>query len=43
MLKQSPENLILQAVMDEHEDAREKNNITAEHLNKEKVMPHKGF
>ena len=37
MLKQSRENLVLQAVMDEYEENREKNNITAEILNKEKV------
>ena len=37
MLKQSPENLVLQAVMDEFEENREKGNLTAELLNKEKV------
>jgi len=36
MLKQSPENLVLQAVMDEFEENREKGNLTAELLNKEK-------
>ena len=38
MLKQSPENLVLQAVMDENEADREKGNITSIMLNKEKVM-----
>ena len=37
MLKQSPENLVLQAVMDEFEENREKGNLTAELLNREKV------
>ena len=35
---QSPENLVLQAVMDEHDPEREKDNLTAIILNKEKVM-----
>jgi hypothetical protein len=34
--KQTPENLVLQAVMDEHEENREKGNLTAEILNREK-------
>ena len=38
MLKQSPENLVLQAVMDEFEENREKGNLTAELLNREKVQ-----
>ena len=33
----TPENLVLQAVMDEFEENREKGNLTAEILNKEKV------
>ena len=37
MLKQSPENLVLQAVMDEFEEQRNKENLTAELLNREKV------
>lgn len=37
MLKQSPENLVLQAVMDEFEENREKGNLTAELLNREKM------
>ena len=37
MLKQSKENLVLQAVMDEFEENREKGNLTAEILNREKV------
>jgi len=35
--KHSNENLVLQAVMDEFEESREKNNLTAEILNREKV------
>ena len=38
MLKQSPENLVLQAVMDENEADREKGNITSIMLNNEKVI-----
>lgn len=38
-IPQTPENLVLQAVMDEFEENREKGNLTAEILNKEKVMP----
>ena len=34
----SPENLILQAVMDDFELNREKDNMTAEFLHREKVM-----
>ena len=37
MLKHSAENIVLQAVMDEFEENREKNNLTAELLNREKV------
>ena len=36
-IPQTPENLVLQAVMDEFEENREKGNLTAEILNKEKV------
>ena len=35
--KQSGENIVLQAVMDEFEENREAGNITAELLNREKV------
>ena len=35
--KHSNENLVLQAVMDEFEESREKGNLTAEILNREKV------
>ena len=38
-IPQTPENLVLQAVMDEFEENREKGNLTAEILNKEKVIP----
>ena len=31
---------MLQAVMDEHEENREKGNLTAEILNREKVLPY---
>ena len=36
-IPQTPENLVLQAVMDEYEENREKGNLTAEILNKERV------
>ena len=36
-IPQTPENLVLQAVMDEFEENREKGNLTAEILNKERV------
>ena len=36
-IPQTPENLVLQAVMDEFEENREKGNLTAELLNREKV------
>ena len=36
--KQSGENLVLQAVMDEFEENREAGNVTAELLNREKVF-----
>ena len=35
--KHSNENIVLQAVMDEFEENREKGNLTAELLNREKV------
>ena len=35
--KHSKENIVLQAVMDEFEENREKGNLTAELLNREKV------
>jgi hypothetical protein len=35
-IPQTPENLVLQAVMDEFEENREKGNLTAEILNREK-------
>ena len=35
--KHSEENIVLQAVMDEFEENREKGNLTAELLNREKV------
>ncbi len=35
--KHANENLVLQAVMDEFEESREKGNLTAEILNREKV------
>ena len=37
LLKHSDENIVLQAVMDEFEENREKGNLTAELLNREKV------
>ena len=37
-IPQTPENLVLQAVMDEFEENREKGNLTAEILNREKVQ-----
>ena len=37
-IPQTPENLVLQAVMDEFEENREKGNLTAEILNREKVF-----
>ena len=37
-IPQTPENLVLQAVMDEFEENREKGNLTAEILNREKVL-----
>ncbi len=36
--KHANENLVLQAVMDEFEESREKGNLTAEILNREKVQ-----
>ena len=36
-LKHSDENIVLQAVMDEFDEHREKGNLTAELLNREKV------
>ena len=36
-IPQTPENLVLQAVMDEYEENREKGNLTAEILNRERV------
>ena len=39
-IPQTPENLVLQAVMDEHEENREKGNLTAEILDREKVNLH---
>ena len=38
--KHSNENIVLQAVMDEFEENREKGNLTAELLNREKVNIH---
>lgn len=37
LLKHSNENIVLQAVMDEFEENREKGNLTAELLNREKA------
>ena len=37
LLKQSKENIVLQAVMDEFEENREKGNLTSGLLNREKV------
>ena len=37
-IPQTPENLVLQAVMDEFEENRERGNLTAFILNKEKVF-----